>query len=807
MLIAAVMPVMSIYRLPHGQYGYSGHVINLPQDAHTFATSLPRLPSQLDVLVVRKEGHEQSHRDFRVRRSVVQNALQWLISNHKYYKAHQVHINQPALDHLPIDGNLTNVVSICVDTSVTTTQEESPDVTDDPYNAHLTRSFVPNTTPSMTEQETISHFVHGSQSDQPSSSQSVLMWPTIGGTPINEFTTEGYISSAFPTLFPTGAADFLGERQNPVTIGNYFKHLMMYDDGRFAKHPRFRFFALNTEMRWRALQTGRIYVRQHPGDDHLSLDELRDMVGRDGEAFSNRVLHYAASLRGTRQYWFRQRSRLMSMVDTLGLPTIFFTHSAADLQWPELARLICPEDPESRSSRTTAVIENPAIADWFFYHRVQKFVEVFYVGILGATDYWMRFEWQHRGSPHVHGLAWLPNAPDVETLLSTSNNSDEAKDMISRYADSIVSTCNPAVLPDGSNVDDAPPPQTDPHVCNQLYTEVEDYDRDLADLVATCQRHTRCSAAYCLRTKHGRQECRFGYPKPLQPCTVLVTESEEPTLLTKRNDGMVNSFNPIQLSAWRANVDMQYIVSRRRVIEYCTKYVTKSEPRSQSLKEVFTNIVHSLKEGNTSLKAIQKLLINSVGERDYSAQETCHILLQLPMFKASRDFIVLSLDGSRAVEDHLEEHSRATKLSILDHYCVRPTTPSFNDITLLSFAQQYSMPKTAGAEPTRRRKKVVVVPRPYCSPDSSGPKYEQYCRQRLMLHLAFRDITDLLSGHETFAAAYAAFLNSGNAPTSLEDDVYRLQQQQHHHQSDMDTSEVSNSMQTMYTLALYDNGG
>ena len=27
------------------------------------------------------------------------------------------------------------------------------------------------------------------------------------------------------------------------------------------------------------------------------------------------------------------------MVDTLGLPTVFFTHSAADLQWPELARL------------------------------------------------------------------------------------------------------------------------------------------------------------------------------------------------------------------------------------------------------------------------------------------------------------------------------------------------------------------------------------------------------------------------------------------------------------------------------------
>ena len=115
---------------------------------------------------------------------------------------------------------------------------------------------------------------------------------------------------------------------------------MQYHDGRFAKHPQFRYFALNTEMRHQALQTGRIYVRQNPHDDHLSVDELRDMIGREGEVFSNRVLHYASGLRGTRQYWFKQRSRLIAMVDTLGLPTVFFTHSAADLQWPELACLI-----------------------------------------------------------------------------------------------------------------------------------------------------------------------------------------------------------------------------------------------------------------------------------------------------------------------------------------------------------------------------------------------------------------------------------------------------------------------------------
>lgn len=71
-----------------------------------------------------------------------------------------------------------------------------------------------------------------------------------------------YFSCAFPTLFPTKAADFLGQRQNQVTVGNYFKHLMMYGDGWFAKHPRFQFFALNTEMHWHALQIGQICIHQ-----------------------------------------------------------------------------------------------------------------------------------------------------------------------------------------------------------------------------------------------------------------------------------------------------------------------------------------------------------------------------------------------------------------------------------------------------------------------------------------------------------------------------------------------------------------
>lgn len=102
MLISAVMPFMSIYRLPHGQYGYRGHVINMPQDITAFASKLPRLPSELDVIFVRKENSDNSHRDFRVRKSVVQSALLWLKANNKYY--HSIDIDLAALNQLPDDG-------------------------------------------------------------------------------------------------------------------------------------------------------------------------------------------------------------------------------------------------------------------------------------------------------------------------------------------------------------------------------------------------------------------------------------------------------------------------------------------------------------------------------------------------------------------------------------------------------------------------------------------------------------------------------------------------------------------------------
>jgi len=204
------------------------------------------------------------------------------------------------------------------------------------------------------------------------------------------------------------------------------------------------------------------------------------MLGNESENFSNHVLHFGSTLHGTCRQ--RQRGRLTAMVDSVGLPTAFFILDAADLQWPELAHLLDFEDPLNGAARSRAVIGNPCMPNWFFYQHIIKFMDAFYMDIMGAKDYWFRFEYQHRGSPHIHGLQ---DAPDAQNILPIDDPAGQEE--LIKYIDR---TTNPAVLQDGTNVCDAPPPKLDPHICNQSYLQVEDYQQDLNDLIATCQKHT-----------------------------------------------------------------------------------------------------------------------------------------------------------------------------------------------------------------------------------------------------------------------------------------------------------------------------
>ncbi|CAG8753569.1 12071_t:CDS:1, partial [Rhizophagus irregularis] len=191
MLIARIFPVMSVYRLRGGQHGYRGNVINFPQDVQEFATKLPRHPSSLDVLVIRRksESNPEAFRDFRVRRLKVACALIWLKENNRYYADitidHEVLRSLPNND--PIDEQLQDI-------------EEEPDFEND--EDVITRTFVPYLPPAYHEDVAIKNTL-----DRVQDNNRPITWPQMNSNPVNEFQTSGYIACAFPSLYPTGNAD------------------------------------------------------------------------------------------------------------------------------------------------------------------------------------------------------------------------------------------------------------------------------------------------------------------------------------------------------------------------------------------------------------------------------------------------------------------------------------------------------------------------------------------------------------------------------------------------------------------------
>ena len=139
------------------------------------------------------EGAVHSHRDFRVRRSVVHRhrALNWLVIHNQCYRSNHVHIDVNAMEQVPHDGNLSQLTAITVENAsteppATNTPATGPPVADtpatseDPYSAHLPQSFVPIATRSMTEQEAVHQSVKERQlNPSTSSSPATMMWPLL----------------------------------------------------------------------------------------------------------------------------------------------------------------------------------------------------------------------------------------------------------------------------------------------------------------------------------------------------------------------------------------------------------------------------------------------------------------------------------------------------------------------------------------------------------------------------------------------------------------------------------------------------
>ena len=173
MLIAQIFPIVSVYCLRGGQYAYRGNVINFPQDVLEFATHLPRHPSSLDVLVVRRRSSSgKAFKDFNVRRSVVSRALIWLKNNNRYYS--NIVINEDVLRSLPENGPLDDQILRLED------ERDEILVNSEDLDDSLVSNFVSVPFSVPNEEVAIADTIARMRSDVTS-----IMWLNIGGIPVN----------------------------------------------------------------------------------------------------------------------------------------------------------------------------------------------------------------------------------------------------------------------------------------------------------------------------------------------------------------------------------------------------------------------------------------------------------------------------------------------------------------------------------------------------------------------------------------------------------------------------------------------
>ncbi|KAK3916788.1 Protein RMD9, mitochondrial [Frankliniella fusca] len=315
-----IHPVVSVIKLKGHQLGYQGNVINFPQDVKEFAKKLPHKISDLSCVLTIRASKNMKPVDFQVRAEKVKNALLWLKNNNKYY--FDVQISEDNVNALPEDDNVFELLN-------------GFDVNEEIEEPNIYESGSPVMSKATGSDQVIS----------------MLSWPTISSQPINEFNDDTYIVQAFPCLFPKGNGNFKTNKNNIGSALNYFKHLMRYKDDRFAQHNTFRYFALNSYMRWSALKNGSLFIKTQPDLERMTLTELKEELARN-PSLIKKIMYRNSSISGSKAYWFARGKELLNMVEQIGLPTLFCTFSAADLHWPELFNQLAPdEDFESMSTR------------------------------------------------------------------------------------------------------------------------------------------------------------------------------------------------------------------------------------------------------------------------------------------------------------------------------------------------------------------------------------------------------------------------------------------------------------------------
>ena len=170
-----------------------------------------------------------------------------------------------------------------------------------------------------------------------------------------------------------------------------------------------------------------------------------------------------------------------------------------------------------------------------------------------------------------------------------------------------------------------------------------------------------------------------------------------PSIFLKRepNELRINNYNPACHKAWRANMDIQFVLDVYACAMYIVSYISKAQKgMSDPLRQACTEA----RKGNSNIKQqvrdIGNKFLNSV---EISAQEAVYIVLQLPMKKSSHQVIFINtappnerVQLLKPINDILEMEDDCEGVytgGLLQRYAKRPVT--LEHLTLADWAAWY----------------------------------------------------------------------------------------------------------------------
>ena len=268
---------------------------------------------------------------------------------------------------------------------------------------------------------------------------------------------------------------------------------------------------------------------------------------------------------------------------------------------------------------------------------------------------------------------------------------------------------------------------------------------------------------------------------------ILATGLKQPSLFLQRqpSEVRINSYNPLMLYLWRANLDVQYIINVYDVARYITSYMSKvNKGLSELLKNASTEIRD--KSYDSELDVLKTLANKFIRGTEITAQEASLQVLNLPShFSTTKKvFIPTSEPENRAMilkpynyilnlpndsndviySNHFERYP--LRPDGLADVCLADWYSSFEYVASTSRKKSESSEvyQLKNGQQIKRLRKMRVI-RFVNYNELRDP--ENFCREQLLLHYPFVDETDLLSSCQSYQEAYQKHFSAINEKAKI----------------------------------------